>query len=79
MGNYYSLESIIPIGEYIMIWETDNNASSHWGAEISTAGPFFETAVNQTNFPGDPETVMKGGWPWDPRQTFATVSGFWDC
>lgn len=49
------------------------------GAAVSAAGPFYEKDVNQTNHAG-PESEVTEGWPlFDSRQTFSTVSGFYDC
>lgn len=43
---------------------------------MAAAGPFYEKDINQTNYDG---TVTEG-WPlFNDRQTFATISGFFDA
>jgi trehalose/maltose hydrolase-like predicted phosphorylase len=52
------------------------------GTAVAAAGPFFEKDVNQTNhaLPNSNDSTVKEGWPlWNDRQTFSTVSGFYDC
>jgi trehalose/maltose hydrolase-like predicted phosphorylase len=46
------------------------------GASLASAGPFFETDVNQTDATG---TQPTNGWPlFNPRIAFSTISGFWN-
>ncbi|KAE8444218.1 hypothetical protein EG329_000718 [Mollisiaceae sp. DMI_Dod_QoI] len=53
------------------------SANGYYGTTFAAAGPFFEREVNQTNINGD---IPLEGWPVDNiRQSFGTVSGFWDC
>jgi len=55
-----------------------NNDTRYFGVNIAALGPFFEKDVNQTNHP-DANSIVRGGWPLDTsRQTFATISGFYD-
>ncbi|TIA41601.1 hypothetical protein D6C78_01656 [Aureobasidium pullulans] len=47
------------------------------GCALAAAGPFFEADVNLTNLDGG--NLPINGWPLDnPRQTFCTVSGFFN-
>jgi trehalose/maltose hydrolase-like predicted phosphorylase len=47
------------------------------GANVAVTGPFFEKDFNQTNLNGNQPSE---GWPLrNPRQTFSTISGFYDC
>ncbi|MCJ1409285.1 hypothetical protein MMC19_003364 [Ptychographa xylographoides] len=49
------------------------NANGYLGINLASAGPFFEVDVP---FHGD----IINGWPlFNRRQTFATISGFWDA
>ncbi|CAL3967439.1 unnamed protein product [Diplocarpon coronariae] len=51
-------------------------ANGYIGAALAASGPFFEADVNFTDSTGAPPL---NGWPLDnPRQTFATISGFFD-
>ncbi|GAM86756.1 hypothetical protein ANO11243_047750 [Dothideomycetidae sp. 11243] len=52
-------------------------ANGYFGCGIAAAGPFFEADVNFTNPSGGDLPI--NGWPLDnPRQTFCTVSGFFN-
>ncbi|KAK2625060.1 hypothetical protein QTJ16_005429 [Diplocarpon rosae] len=51
-------------------------ANGYVGAALAASGPFFEADVNFTDPSGAPPL---NGWPLDNRrQTFATISGFFD-
>ncbi|PBP21726.1 glycosyl hydrolase family 65 protein [Diplocarpon rosae] len=51
-------------------------ANGYVGAALAASGPFFEADVNFTDPNGTPPL---NGWPLDNRrQTFATISGFFD-
>ncbi|TAQ87180.1 hypothetical protein B7494_g4494 [Chlorociboria aeruginascens] len=55
------------------------STNGYFGTSLSSAGPFFEKDVNQTNHPG-PQSEVTEGWPlYNPRLTFSTISGFYDC
>jgi len=55
-------------------------ANGYLSAAVASAGPFFEKDFNHTNHHVGPESDVNEGWPlWNNRQTFSTVSGFWDC
>ncbi|TKX25933.1 acid trehalase [Elsinoe australis] len=52
-------------------------ANGYFGCGIAAAGPFFEADVNFTSPDGG--SLPINGWPLDnPRQTFCTVSGFFN-
>ncbi|KAF2158132.1 carbohydrate-binding module family 32 protein [Myriangium duriaei CBS 260.36] len=52
-------------------------ANGYFGCGVAAAGPFFEADVNFTNPDGG--ILPINGWPLDnPRQTFCTVSGFFN-
>ncbi|KAH8685776.1 glycoside hydrolase family 65 protein [Tricladium varicosporioides] len=52
-------------------------ANGYIGASLSSAGPFFETDVNQTHPDGGIQPI--NGWPlFDTRIAFSTISGFYD-
>ncbi|KAF4629958.1 hypothetical protein G7Y89_g8180 [Cudoniella acicularis] len=51
-------------------------ANGYVGASLASAGPFFETDVNQTDPSG---TQPTNGWPlFNTRISFSTISGFYD-